>query len=68
MIRCVRMWTGSDGHSAFEEGELVLAQGIRGRASGLPIDARELSFRIALFRVRHYEKQQACIKKNRRSP
>jgi NAD(P)-dependent dehydrogenase (short-subunit alcohol dehydrogenase family) len=44
MIRCVRMWTGPDGHSTFEEGEMMLAQGMRGRASGLPIDARELSF------------------------
>jgi quercetin dioxygenase-like cupin family protein len=45
MIRCMRMWTGSDGHSAFEEGEILIGQGVHGRASGLPIEVRELSFR-----------------------
>jgi hypothetical protein len=30
MIRCVRIWTGSDGQSHFEEGEIDLAAGARG--------------------------------------
>lgn len=44
MIRCVRMWTGPDGNSLFEEGELDIGAGLHGRASGLPIAVRELSF------------------------
>ena len=30
MIRCVRIWTGEDGNSCFEEGEIDLAGGARG--------------------------------------
>jgi len=30
MIRCVRMWTGEDGDSLFEEGSIELAGGMRG--------------------------------------
>lgn len=44
MIRCVRMWTGSDGNSLFEEGELAIGAGLHGKASGLPIAVNELSF------------------------
>ena len=44
MIRCIRLWTGADGHSHFEEGQLQLGQGQHGKASGLPIAAQELSF------------------------
>lgn len=30
MIRCVRIWTGDDGNSHFEEGAIDLAEGARG--------------------------------------
>lgn len=45
MIRCIRLWTGADGDSLFEEGSLALAEGERGDFIGQPIAARELSFR-----------------------
>jgi hypothetical protein len=45
MIRCVRMWTGQDGHSLFEEGFIDLGNGERGDAAGQAIEAVELSFR-----------------------
>lgn len=44
MIRCIRMWTGSDGNSLFEEGEIEIGLGLHGPASGLPIAVHELSF------------------------
>ncbi|BAF87898.1 conserved hypothetical protein [Azorhizobium caulinodans ORS 571] len=44
MIRCVRMWTGPDGNSLFEEGTLEIGAGQHGKASGLPIAVHELSF------------------------
>lgn len=44
MIRCVRLWTGPDGNSLFEEGQLVIGAGLHGKASGLPIAVHELSF------------------------
>lgn len=44
MMRCVRMWTGPDGDSLFEEGELEIGAGTHGKASGLPIAVTELSF------------------------
>ena len=30
MIRCVRIWTGADGESRFEEGAIDMAGGVRG--------------------------------------
>lgn len=45
MIRCVRMWTGEDGNSLFEEGFVDMTEGARGDAVGKPIKAVELSFR-----------------------
>lgn len=44
MIRCVRLWTGDDGNSLFEEGFIDLAEGMRGDAVGKPVRVRELSF------------------------
>jgi hypothetical protein len=44
MIRCVRMWTGLDGNSLFEEGVIDLSAGIRGDAVGRSAPALELSF------------------------
>lgn len=44
MIRCVRMWTGDDGNSLFEEGAIDLAAGRRGDSVSAPIEAAELSF------------------------
>ena len=44
MIRCVRMWTGEDGNSLFEEGVIDLTEGIRGDAVGKAAPAVELSF------------------------
>lgn len=45
MIRCVRMWTGEDGNSLFEEGYIELGGGERGDSVGKAIDVVELSFR-----------------------
>ncbi|WP_199484139.1 cupin domain-containing protein [Tanticharoenia sakaeratensis] len=44
-IRCVRIWTGEDGNSAFEEGSIALAEGERGDFIGQPGRVREISFR-----------------------
>jgi quercetin dioxygenase-like cupin family protein len=44
MIRCVRMWTGEDGDSLFEEGSIELIDGMRGDSVGNPVPAVELSF------------------------
>ena len=44
MIRCVRMWTGEDGNSLFEEGRIDLAEGVRGDSVGKAVPAVELSF------------------------
>lgn len=44
MIRCVRMWTGEDGNSLFEEGFIELERGSRGDNAGNPIPVTELSF------------------------
>lgn len=45
MIRCVRMWTGEDGNSLFEEGTLQMKEGERGDFIGLPIPVNKLYFR-----------------------
>jgi hypothetical protein len=44
MIRCVRMWTGEDGNSLFEEGSIELAGGMRGDSVGQPLPVVALSF------------------------
>ena len=45
MIRCVRMWTGKDGNSLFEEGVLDMAEGERGDFIGKAAGARKIYFR-----------------------
>lgn len=45
MIRCVRMWTGDDGNSLFEEGVVELVEGERGDFVGGSIPVHGLSFR-----------------------
>ncbi|MEJ0095694.1 MAG: cupin domain-containing protein [Methylocella sp.] len=44
MIRCVRMWTGPDGDSLFEEGTIALAEGTRGDFVGKGVAAKQVSF------------------------
>lgn len=44
MIRCVRIWTGEDGNSLFEEGVIDLREGMQGDAVGKAVPALELSF------------------------
>jgi quercetin dioxygenase-like cupin family protein len=44
MIRCVRLWTGTDQNSHFEEGFINLDEGMRGDAVGKPVQAVQLSF------------------------
>jgi quercetin dioxygenase-like cupin family protein len=44
MIRCVRMWTGGDGDSLFEEGWIDLTEGVRGDSVGETVPAVQLSF------------------------
>ncbi len=45
MIRCVRLWTGEDGNSVFEEGTIALAEGERADFIGKPAAAENISFR-----------------------
>ena len=45
MIRCVRIWTGNDGNSVFEEGTIDLAQGERGDIPSDKAIASSISFR-----------------------
>jgi hypothetical protein len=45
MIRCVRIWTGPDGDSLFEEGTITLSEGERGDFIGKPVAAARISFR-----------------------
>lgn len=45
MIRCVRIWTGPDGDSLFEEGAIALTEGERGDFVGRSIAATSISFR-----------------------
>lgn len=44
MIRCVRLWTGKDGNSHFEEGTIALAEGERDDFIGKPVAAKAISF------------------------
>ena len=44
MIRCVRIWTGEDGNSLFEEGMIDLSEGMQGDSVGKAVPAVELSF------------------------
>ncbi|WP_027967187.1 cupin domain-containing protein [Halomonas halocynthiae] len=45
MIRCVRLWTGENGDSLFEEGTIEFTQGERGDQASQAIPATRLSFR-----------------------
>jgi len=45
MIRCVRIWTGEDGNSHFEEGVIDLTAGERGDSLSSSVDVTALSFR-----------------------
>ena len=44
MIRCVRIWTGEDGNSLFEEGSIDLGEGMRGDSVGKPVPTVQISF------------------------
>src|ERR1700735_267998 len=44
MIRCVRLWTGADGDSHFEEGSIDLAKGARGDVLSEVVATAGLSF------------------------
>ena len=45
MIRCIRIWTGEDGDSLFEEGAIDLSKGERGDVLSLTARASGVSFR-----------------------
>ena len=45
MIRCVRIWTGDDGNSLFEEGTIDLPNGERGDVLSGDVPASSISFR-----------------------
>ena len=45
MIRCVRIWTGDDGNSFFEEGTIDLPNGDRGDVLSGNVPASSISFR-----------------------
>jgi quercetin dioxygenase-like cupin family protein len=44
MIRCVRIWTGEDGESRFEEGAINLTEGARGDLLTEKAGATSISF------------------------
>ena len=44
MIRCVRLWTGDDNNSHFEEGVIELEQGQRGDTLSGKMDVETVSF------------------------
>jgi quercetin dioxygenase-like cupin family protein len=44
VIRCVRIWTGTDGNSYFEEGLIDLHEGARGDFQSLAAGAVNISF------------------------
>ena len=44
MIRCVRIWTGDDGNSHFEEGAIDLAGGERGDILSGTVGVASISF------------------------
>ncbi|OAF19380.1 cupin domain-containing protein [Bradyrhizobium neotropicale] len=44
MIRCVRLWTGEDNNSHFEEGIIELEPGARGDALSSRVDVATVSF------------------------
>ena len=44
MIRCVRIWTGNDGNSHFEEGVIDLMEGERGDSLTTSVEVTGLSF------------------------
>jgi quercetin dioxygenase-like cupin family protein len=44
MIRCVRIWTGTDGNSRFDEGHLDLEAGKRGDLLSVTAPAQTISF------------------------
>jgi hypothetical protein len=48
MIRCIRIWTGPDGDSLFEEGQIALLQGERGDMLSPVLKAASISFRETL--------------------
>jgi hypothetical protein len=45
MIRCIRLWTGDDGNSHFEEGVIDLSKGERGDILSGIVDVVSISFR-----------------------
>ena len=45
MIRCVRIWTGEDGNSLFEEGMIALPKGERGDILSEVVATSSISFR-----------------------
>jgi hypothetical protein len=45
MIRCIRLWTGDDDNSHFEEGVIDLSKGERGDILSGKIDVVSISFR-----------------------
>jgi len=45
MIRCIRLWTGDDGNSHFEEGVIDLSHGERGDILSGTVDVVSISFR-----------------------
>ena len=45
MIRCIRLWTGDDGNSHFEEGGIDLSNGERGDILSGTVDVVSISFR-----------------------
>src|ERR1700677_4237498 len=45
MIRCVRIWTGDEGNSLFEEGTIDLSKGDRGDVLSDRVGASSISYR-----------------------
>ena len=50
MIRCIRLWTGDDDNSHFEEGTIDLSKAQRGDALSEVVSGATLSFQETGFR------------------
>lgn len=44
-MRCIRIWTGDDNNSHFEEGTIGLSKGDRGDIMSIVVEATSISFR-----------------------
>jgi hypothetical protein len=61
MIRCVRLWTGDEGDSHFEEGTIDLSRGARGDVLSEVVAAASLLFQETNYWLRVFPTVQYCL-------